>query len=60
MPASIHGAGTAQPNLAFQLIVRSVQLSAAAPKPSTAQGGSGSPSTSLAEPSQLHHVDVKA
>ena len=58
MAASIQAAGVALPNLAFELIVRSVRQAPAPLQPPTEDRGTGSPTTPLAD--SRHHIDVKA
>jgi len=58
MPASVQGVGVALPNLAFSVIMRSVQQLPTAPRtPTNPSNGPQSPTPPLADSS---HVDVKA
>ena len=58
MAASIQAAGVALPNLAFELIVRSVRQAPAPLQPPAQDQGTGSPTAPLAE--SRHHIDVSA
>ena len=57
MLASTQGTGVTLPNLAFTLIMNSMQQSMSVPKPQTETSGTPSPATTLAD---SHHLDVKA
>lgn len=57
MLASTQGAGVTLPNLAFTLIMNSMQQSMSVPKSQTETSGTRSPVTTLAD---SHHLDVKA
>jgi|TARA_Y100000588_G_scaffold303094_1_gene325522 hypothetical protein len=57
MLASTQGAGVTLPNLAFTLIMNSMQQSMSVPKTPTESLGTQSPATTLAD---THHLDVKA
>ena len=58
MPASVQGVGMALPNLAFSLIMRSVQKMPASPQAPSRQSGGNKPPTP--PPASTRYVDVKA
>lgn len=58
MLATVQGMGVALPNLAFSLILRSVQQAPSAPKAPSHTSGTQAPTTPLAD--SHPHVDVKA
>ena len=60
MLASTPGMGAAMPNLAFALIMQSVQQAPSVPQPSTIEQGVHSPTPPLADSYSMQHVDVKA
>ena len=57
MLASTQGAGVTLPNLAFTLIMNSMNQSMSVPKIPTETPGAKSPATTLAD---THHLGVKA
>ena len=57
MLASTQGAGVTLPNLAFTLIMNSMNQSMSVPKIPTETPGAKSPATTLAD---TYHLDVKA